>query len=150
LLICPGKSPTECCFTARHPYTLRITLRIPSRIPTDCGGREAERALTQAIVAEKGTDAWFYMSTEDLLPEKYKSMADSLRKGTDTMDVWFDSGSSWASVVNQREGLRLPVRVDVDATDLRLHPVVPSSLPRAVRDYGYEKGLLRDRVRVRA
>jgi isoleucyl-tRNA synthetase len=68
--------------------------------------------FAQAIVAEKGTDAWFYMSTEDLLPEKYRSMAESLRKGTDTMDVWFDSGSSWASVVNQREGLRLPVRVD--------------------------------------
>ena len=28
------------------------------------------------------------------------------RKGTDTMDVWFDSGSSWASVVQQRDALR--------------------------------------------
>ena len=28
--------------------------------------------------------------------------ADSLVKGTDTMDVWFDSGSSWAGVVKAR------------------------------------------------
>ena len=52
-------------------------------------------------MAEKGTDAWFYMSIEDLLPAPYKALAPSLRKGTDTMDVWFDSGSSWAAVVNQ-------------------------------------------------
>eukprot|EP00959_Pyramimonas_sp_CCMP1952_P083944 1755514-Pyramimonas_sp.AAC.2 len=54
------------------------------------------------IVAEKGTDAWFYLELADLLPEEYKHLAPTLRKGTDTMDVWFDSGSSWASVVEQR------------------------------------------------
>lgn len=29
---------------------------------------------------------------EDLLPDKYRDKASEYEKGTDTMDVWFDSG----------------------------------------------------------
>lgn len=39
------------------------------------------------------------MSTEELLPEKYRSDAADYQKGTDTMDVWFDSGMSAMSHV---------------------------------------------------
>lgn len=45
-----------------------------------------------AIISQKGSDAWWYMKVEELLPEKYRSDASSYEKGTDTMDVWFDSG----------------------------------------------------------
>ncbi|GJD09765.1 Isoleucine--tRNA ligase [Galdieria sulphuraria] len=45
---------------------------------------------------EKGSDAWFYMSEEELLPAKHKNR--HLVKGMDTMDVWFDSGCSWAAL----------------------------------------------------
>lgn len=45
-----------------------------------------------AIIAQKGSDAWWYMTVEDLLPEKYRDKASEYEKGTDTMDVWFDSG----------------------------------------------------------
>jgi isoleucyl-tRNA synthetase len=33
------------------------------------------------------------MKIEELLPEKYRDKALEYRRGTDTMDVWFDSGS---------------------------------------------------------
>lgn len=33
------------------------------------------------------------MTVEDLLPEKYRTNASDYEKGTDTMDVWFDSGN---------------------------------------------------------
>lgn len=46
-----------------------------------------------AIIAQKGSDAWWYMKVEDLLPEKYRDRASDYEKGMDTMDVWFDSGS---------------------------------------------------------
>lgn len=46
-----------------------------------------------AVVSEKGADAWWYMTTEDLLPDKYRHQASEYEKGTDTMDVWFDSGT---------------------------------------------------------
>jgi len=45
-----------------------------------------------AIVAQKGSYAWWYMNTEELLPDKYHGEAGKYKKGTDTMDVWFDSG----------------------------------------------------------
>ncbi|GJP68933.1 hypothetical protein CLOP_g25571 [Closterium sp. NIES-67] len=54
----------------------------------------------QAIVAEKGSDAWWEMEVADLLPPSLCDQAPLYRKGTDTMDVWFDSGSSWATVLN--------------------------------------------------
>lgn len=71
----------------------------------------------QAIIAEHGSDAWWTMSVEELLPEKYRKDASRYRKGTDTMDVWFDSGSSWAAVAQQREGLTYPVDMYLEGSD---------------------------------
>ncbi|MGB3670456.1 MAG: isoleucine--tRNA ligase, partial [Phormidesmis sp.] len=74
-------------------------------------------AHIQAIVAEKGSDAWWEMSVEDLLPEPYHSNGKTYRKGADTMDVWFDSGSSWCSVVQQRQGLDYPAEMYLEGSD---------------------------------
>ncbi len=51
------------------------------------------------IFNNKGSSAWWELNVEDLLPDEYKDQADSLVKGEDTLDVWFDSGSSWKSVL---------------------------------------------------
>ncbi len=72
-------------------------------------------SYVQAIIAEKGSDAWWELSNEELLPEKYHGR--KYRKGTDTMDVWFDSGSSWASVLDQREALRYPADLYLEGSD---------------------------------
>lgn len=71
----------------------------------------------QAIFAEKGSDAWWELSVEELLPEKYRNNGRTYRKGSDTMDVWFDSGSSWAAVAEQREGLKYPVDIYLEGSD---------------------------------
>ena len=75
----------------------------------------------QSIVAEHGTDAWWKMDEVDLLPEKYKAEADKWMKGTDTMDVWFDSGTSWAGVVQERAekelGLSYPADLYLEGSD---------------------------------
>ncbi|WOB42991.1 isoleucine--tRNA ligase [Thermoleptolyngbya oregonensis NK1-22] len=71
----------------------------------------------QKIFAERGSDAWWEMSVEELLPEPYRSNGRSYRKGFDTMDVWFDSGSSWAAVAQQREGLHYPVEMYLEGSD---------------------------------
>jgi isoleucyl-tRNA synthetase len=71
----------------------------------------------QAIIAEKGSDAWWELSVEELLPESYRNNGRSYRRGTDTMDVWFDSGSSWASVVKQRPELRYPADIYLEGSD---------------------------------
>lgn len=74
-------------------------------------------AHVQAIVAEKGSDAWWELPVEDLLPEAYRKDGQNYRKGTDTMDVWFDSGSSWAAVLEQREQLRYPAEIYLEGSD---------------------------------
>ncbi len=71
----------------------------------------------QAIIAEKGSDAWWELSVEELLPESYRNNGRSYRRGTDTMDVWFDSGSSWASVVQQRPELHYPADIYLEGSD---------------------------------
>jgi isoleucyl-tRNA synthetase len=74
-------------------------------------------AHVQAIIAEKGSDAWWEMSVAELLPEQYRNNGKTYRKGTDTMDVWFDSGSSWAAVAEQRQELRYPVDMYLEGSD---------------------------------
>lgn len=43
------------------------------------------------VIAAKGSDAWYQMPVEELLPDRLKHEADLLDKGQDTMDVWSDS-----------------------------------------------------------
>ncbi len=69
------------------------------------------------IIREKGSDAWWELSVEELLPESYGNNGKVYRKGMDTMDVWFDSGSSWAAVAKQREELKYPVDLYLEGSD---------------------------------
>ncbi|MGK7944013.1 MAG: isoleucine--tRNA ligase [Microcystaceae cyanobacterium] len=71
----------------------------------------------QEIIAEKGSDAWWELSVEELLPESYRNNGKKYRKGTDTMDVWFDSGSSWAAVAKTRPELKYPVDIYLEGSD---------------------------------
>ena len=40
------------------------------------------------VIAAKGSDAWYQMPVEELLPERLRHEANQLEKGQDTMDVW--------------------------------------------------------------
>ncbi|XP_058000949.1 isoleucine--tRNA ligase, chloroplastic/mitochondrial isoform X2 [Hevea brasiliensis] len=71
----------------------------------------------KSIIAQKGSDAWWYMKVEDLLPEKYRNRASDYEKGMDTMDVWFDSGSSWAAVLAKKNGLSYPADIYLEGSD---------------------------------
>jgi len=46
-----------------------------------------------------GADVWYSMSNAELLPSTSKYNPDDLEKLTDILDVWFDSGSTWNSVL---------------------------------------------------
>ncbi|MCL2740257.1 MAG: isoleucine--tRNA ligase, partial [Oscillospiraceae bacterium] len=58
------------------------------------------------IFKKEGSNAWFEKDAKDLLPPGYKCEAgcSQFRKETDTMDVWFDSGTSHSGVVEARFG----------------------------------------------
>ncbi|MBE5805835.1 MAG: isoleucine--tRNA ligase [Clostridiales bacterium] len=57
------------------------------------------------IVKKHGTNEWFDMDAEELLPNNAKCEkcgATKFKKETDIMDVWFDSGSTHESVLAER------------------------------------------------
>ncbi|MBD2078170.1 isoleucine--tRNA ligase [Phormidium sp. FACHB-592] len=86
-------------------------------------------AYVQAIVAEHGSDAWWERSVDELLPEAYRNNGHTYRKGTDTMDVWFDSGSSWAAVLQERsEQVRGEVPDHSPLSPLSSPPTYPADL----------------------
>ncbi len=58
-----------------------------------------------AVLAEKeGAGIWFSRTADELAP--LLGLPLGLRKGRDTLDVWIDSGTSWAAVVGQRDDLK--------------------------------------------
>jgi isoleucyl-tRNA synthetase len=59
-----------------------------------------------ALFREHGSNIWFAKEAEDLVPDGLACPAcgaKKFRKETDIMDVWFDSGSSHAAVLEQPE-----------------------------------------------
>ena len=71
----------------------------------------------QGLIAEHGADVWWEKDEADLLPPAFADQAAQWRKGTDTMDVWFDSGSSWAAVASQRDNLSYPADLYLEGSD---------------------------------
>ena len=72
-----------------------------------------------SIVEVQGTDVWWSLPIESLLPGNMRHLADKLEKGEDTMDVWFDSGSSWAGVLQacQDGSLNYPADMYLEGSD---------------------------------
>ncbi|XP_042302250.1 isoleucine--tRNA ligase, mitochondrial isoform X2 [Sceloporus undulatus] len=56
------------------------------------------------VVEQHGSDAWWTLPIEQLLPSEALTKADSRDvhdyvQGQDVLDIWFDSGTSWAHVL---------------------------------------------------
>ncbi|TYZ60582.1 hypothetical protein PybrP1_002012 [[Pythium] brassicae (nom. inval.)] len=47
----------------------------------------------------EGSDCWWDLPVAELLPPSLAARAHEFDKGLDTLDVWFDSGSSWHAVL---------------------------------------------------
>jgi isoleucyl-tRNA synthetase len=69
-----------------------------------------------ARFAAEGADAWFARSTAELLGPEHAH----LEKGRDIVDVWFESGVSWAAVCEGKPGLDSSTETDKRPTDLYL------------------------------
>ncbi|MGV6818993.1 MAG: isoleucine--tRNA ligase [Parvularcula sp.] len=68
-----------------------------------------------AAIAERGVDAWFDTPKEEFLGKTHDPEA--YEKVTDILDVWFDSGSTHAFVVEAREDLRWPADLYLEGSD---------------------------------
>ena len=80
---------------------------------------EESIAKIQDIFRKKGSNAWYDMLEEELMPEGAKCAkcgCTHFKKETDIMDVWFDSGSTHQSVLVER-GLPYPADLYLEGND---------------------------------
>lgn len=93
---------------------------------------------TADLFAREGSSAWYEKAETELLPTGIKCSRcghDQFRKETDTMDVWFDSGSSHVAVLQQREELNWPADLYLEGSD-QYRGWFNSSLSTAVATQG--------------
>jgi isoleucyl-tRNA synthetase len=132
------ESRPDWCISRQRAWGLPIpafVLPLPATAHPD---EEPQVLLTSAsvravceCVAQKGSDAWFTLPPEQLLasydaskdpqltPEMKQALAGGfahLKKTRDILDVWFESGSSWNSVLRAR-GLGYPADLYLEGSD---------------------------------
>jgi isoleucyl-tRNA synthetase len=72
------------------------------------------------LFEEKGADIWFEEGTEHLLPKGSQCAqcgGKDFKKETDILDVWFDSGVSYAAVLEKRKELEFPASLYLEGSD---------------------------------
>ncbi|MFD1432544.1 isoleucine--tRNA ligase [Lacticaseibacillus yichunensis] len=90
------------------------------------------------LFAEYGSIVWSQREAKDLLPDGYTnehSPHGQFTKETDIMDVWFDSGSSWAGVLEARPELSYPADLYLEGSD-QYRGWFNSSLITSVANHG--------------
>ena len=78
-----------------HPRTLELLEQVAKR------------------VEQQGIEAWFKLGEKELLGDEAKDY----RKMTDTLDVWFDSGTTHATILRQRNDQRYPADLYLEGSD---------------------------------
>ncbi|XJS09931.1 isoleucine--tRNA ligase [Aerococcaceae bacterium WGS1372] len=72
------------------------------------------------LVEEFGSNVWFEREAKELLPEGFThegSPNGKFTKENDIMDVWFDSGTSYAGVLQVREDHEFPADMYLEGSD---------------------------------
>ena len=96
---------------------------IPIFYCDDCGAdivTPETIAHVAALFREHGSNVWFDREAAGLLPQGFvcpKCGKAHFTKETDIMDVWFDSGSTWAAVAAERPYLKYPADLYLEGGD---------------------------------
>lgn len=112
------KSRSEWCISRQRVWGVPI----PSlhHTPTDNAYLDAHTLdHILSILDKKGVAYWWEGPIDDFLPpflQEYDANLSNWRKSTDTMDVWFDSGSSW-SLLPDRKGAGPRADVCLEGSD---------------------------------
>ncbi|MEW5705907.1 MAG: isoleucine--tRNA ligase [Actinomycetota bacterium] len=96
---------------------------IPVFYCADCQDEVVTDETIGAVIElfkEKGADAWFAMSAEEILPNGFtcpKCGGKTFEKETDILDVWFESGVSNEAVLKTRPELSWPADLYTEGSD---------------------------------
>ena len=111
------------CISRQRNWGLPIT----AFYCADCDEKKENALCTMDIInhvsdvfAKEGSNAWYIRSAEELLPEGYTCPSchgKNFVKDTNTLDGWFDSGSSHFAVLEGNDEVKWPADLYLEGAD---------------------------------
>ncbi len=107
------------CISRQRAWGVPITVLLCQ----GCGHVVASRELFGRVVElteKEGADVWFRRPPQDFLPPNFscpRCNGRDFEKVEDILDVWFDSGTSHAAVLEDREELKWPADMYLEGSD---------------------------------
>ncbi|MEK6531299.1 MAG: class I tRNA ligase family protein, partial [Deltaproteobacteria bacterium] len=96
---------------------------IPAIRCIECGISRLDGALIEKLAddfEENGADVWFEKPLNEIMPQGTRCLrcgSERLEKEDDILDVWFDSGVSFAAVLEKRQNLGFPAGLYLEGSD---------------------------------
>jgi len=96
---------------------------IPALICDKCGEEFLEPVVIEKFAKfanSEGTDSWFTRDIKDFIPSGFECLhckSKNFSKGSDILDVWFDSGVSSQAVLKKRPELEFPCALYLEGSD---------------------------------
>ena len=113
------KNRPDWCISRQRSWGVPITVFFCK----DCGQMVISQEIIDhvaAMVEQSGADVWFAETEERLVPQGTccpDCGSAKLRKETDILDVWFDSGVSYSAVMEHRDYLDSPSDLYLEGSD---------------------------------
>lgn len=110
------KNRTEWCISRQRAWGVPIPTLYDSETGEAVLTKESVQHIMK-VIDERGIDAWWTDAPDDAawIPPCLRGKA--YRRGMDTMDVWFDSGTSWTQVENAVPGKDRPADIYLEGSD---------------------------------
>ena len=107
------------CVSRQRAWGIPITVFYCSSCNTPLVTQETIDHVAK-LFEEKGADIWFEEEVDHLLPagtQCPKCQESRFNKEMDILDVWFDSGVSYAAVLEGRDDLQFPANLYLEGSD---------------------------------
>ena len=107
------------CISRQRHWGLPITVFYCN----DCGKEICNDDTINSVsnvFAKQGSNAWFSLDAKELLPADYKCPfcnCDTFNKEVNTLDGWFDSGSTHFAVIDNNEAQKWPADLYLEGAD---------------------------------
>ena len=107
------------CISRQRKWGVPIPIFYCDQCGADIVTPETIQHISQ-LFREHGSNIWFEKTADELVPQGFVCPhcgGVHFSKETDIMDVWFDSGSTHAAVLDEREELAFPADVYLEGGD---------------------------------
>ncbi len=108
------------CISRQRTWGVPIPIFYCDSCNKEIINQETVSHLQEIFRTQGGSQAWFAKDAKELLPEGFVCPHcghHHFRKETDIMDVWFDSGSSFASVIEANPDINADIDLYLEGSD---------------------------------